>query len=169
MSNLAFYTFSILNENPDHPEVQGFFDLGESIFAELNQAQGLVRYIDAVVGSSVAIPRLASSTKHPERLIQTLTLWSNLESVFEFAYSGSHGQAFGRNWTIKSEWPTYVAWWVNDDKEPTFADAAHHLEHLTERGSTPYAFNFKNCFDAEGQPIQLERPTILSENRQDPH
>ena len=165
MSNLAFYTFGILKENPDHPEVQGFLALGESIFAELRQAQGLVRYIDAVVGSSVAAPRFASSTKYPERLIQTLTLWSNLESVFKFAYSGSHGKAFGHNWTIKSKWPVYVAWWVDDDKEPTLADAAHRLEHLSEHGSTPYAFNFKNCFDAAGQPIQLDRPTILSENR----
>ena len=161
MSNLAFYTFAALQKNPDHLEVQGFFALGELIFTELFHAQGLVKYIDAVVGSSVAIPRFASSIKYSDRLIQTLSLWSKLESVFTFAYSGSHHKAFGHNWTIKSNWPVYVAWWVDDDKEPTFADAALRLEHLFEQGSTPYAFNFKNCFDAVGKPIQLDRQTYF--------
>lgn len=54
----------------------------------------------------------------------TLSLWADLESVFAFAYNGVHAGLNAealkhrKEWFLTPEWPTYVAWWVEDNHEP---------------------------------------------------
>ena len=52
----------------------------------------------------------------------TLTIWADLESVFAFAYSGSHLEAFKRRRESfhVGDWPSHVAWWIGDDEMPTW-------------------------------------------------
>ena len=80
-----------------------------------------------------------------------------MESVSAFAYRGAHGEVFRkrREWFVKAEWPTYVAWWVDDDHVPTYAEAIERHKRLHDRGPTPHAFNFKTPFDKDGKPTQL--------------
>ena len=62
-------------------------------------------------------------------------------------------------------WPSYVAWWVEDGQKPAGEDAAKRLELLHDEGSTPHAFDFKTPFDADGQPIILDRHKITDRSR----
>ena len=79
----------------------------------------------------------------------TISLWDDLESVY--TYNGRHMEALKQRaeWFVKPEWPTYVAWWVEDGKTPTREDAARRLEHLHDRNSDPHAFDLKTPFNAE--------------------
>lgn len=97
----------------------------------------------------------------------TVSLWDDLESVYVFAYYGRHAEALKKrqDWFTKPEWPTYVAWWVGDDQTPTREDAANRLEHLHDQGSTPYAFDFKTPFNADGEPAILDRLKINDRSR----
>ena len=82
--------------------------------------------------------------------------------MYAFAYYGRHAEALSKrqDWFIKPEWPTYVAWWVENDQIPTREGACKRLEHLHDNGSTSYAFDFKTPFDAAGQPVRMDRAKI---------
>ena len=123
----------------------------------LPRAKGFVQNIGTIQGNSVVIPRFASNVLNPDRIIQTLSVWQDLESIAAFAYSGLHAKALREKFTIEKKWPSFVAWWIDNDLVPQFTDGTQRLEHLYDHGATPYAFNLKNCFDAEGKAIQLNR------------
>lgn len=91
----------------------------------------------------------------------TLSVWADLESVYAFAYGGPHLEALRHRgeWFTERRWPSYVAWWVGDDETPSWADAAERLEHLHANGSTPYAFDFHQPFEADGSA--RSRPTVV--------
>ena len=85
--------------------------------------------------------------------------------MYTFAYRDLHGEAFHkrRDWFLKPEWPTYVAWWVEDDHIPNRQEAYDRHLHLYDHEPSPHAFNFKQLFDEQGDPVVLDRETI--ENR----
>lgn len=74
----------------------------------------------------------------------------------------THGEAFQkrRDWFLKPEWPTYVAWWVDDDHTPTCEEACQWQEYIHDHGPSAYAFNFKQPFDEKGQPTELDRDLL---------
>ena len=63
-------------------------------------------------------------------------------------------------WFQTPEWPTYVAWWVDDQHIPTREEAAAKLEQLHDQGATSEAFDFKSPFDANGNPWRMDRDKI---------
>ena len=160
MSRIAFYTFVILREPIGHAQVQGFVDRFEPVFSQVESVAGFVDR-DRGTWGPYALPRFYDEKQHAGSAA-TLSLWADLESVCAFAYRGSHGEAFKkrRDWLIKPECPTYVAWWVEDDHIPTRAEACQRHEYLHDHGPSPYAFNFKQPFDAKGQPTELDRKLI---------
>ena len=160
MSRIAFYTFGILREEKGHEQVQGFFDRIESVFAAAENAEGFIDRDRGEWGDRVA-PRFFDRNRHASAPA-TLSLWTDLESVYAFAYRDAHGEAFHkrREWALKPEWPTYVAWWVDDDHIPTREEACQRHEHIHDHGPSAYAFGFSQPFDEKGQPGELDRHLI---------
>jgi hypothetical protein len=160
MARVAFYTFGILREAHGHPQVQGFFDRIPDVFAGAEATDG---YVDRRRGDRPAEfgPRFFDPAQHAGAP-QTLSVWRDLESVYAFAYRGRHGEALRgrREWAVEPQWPTYVAWWVDDEHMPTWQEAAERLEHLHDHGSTPFAFSFKAPFDVSGQPLTIDRARV---------
>lgn len=153
MARLAFYTFGILRGPEGDPQVQGFFDRDESAGAAAEVAPG---FITRYYGRPPELgPRFFDPAVHPGAP-QTLSVWRDLESVYPFAYGGVHGEALRRRkeWFVKPAWPTYAAWWIDDDEEPTWHEAIRRLEHLHDHGPTTFAFSFAAPFDAAGEPAQ---------------
>ena len=89
----------------------------------------------------------------------TLSIWADLESVFAYAYSGSHLDAFKRRRESfhVGDWPSHVAWWIDDDEEPTWEDAFARQQMIHDEGPTPRAFNFRSAFSPDGTPIKLRK------------
>ena len=165
MAKIAFYTFGILREAKGHEHVQGFFDRIEAAFAQAEQPEGFIerdRRSDLIEGWGPYVsPRFYNEEKH-SGAPATLSLWTDLESVCAFAYRHAHGEAMQKrqDWFLKPEWPTYVAWWVDDDHTPTREEACQRHEHIHDHGPTPYAFDFKKPFDAKGEPTELDRKLL---------
>lgn len=170
MSRLAFMTFAILREPSGHPVVQGFFDVGGDVFATADAAEGFIdrcRY-DGEAGNDPYGQFVTGRFVTPEfsgRVAQTLSLWTGPEAVFAYAYAGIHADALRRRreWFVKPAWPTYVAWWVADDRWPDWCDAHVRLEHLYDHGSTPFAFDFRTPFGVDGQPVILDRARVATD------
>lgn len=168
MARIAFYTFAILREPQGHPQVQGFFDSQRPTVKVAENSEGFIDRDRPIEGNQrswgpLIYPRFYDPQQHKDLYAPaTLSLWTDVESVYAYAYHGAHGDAFRkrREWCLTPAWPTYVAWWVDTHHIPTRGEANQRLEYLYDHGSTAYAFDFKQPFDAEGRPTSLDRQLI---------
>ncbi len=164
---LALFTFGIFIKPDEHPDNDGFHERNDPILAEVDAAPGLISrsgYPDepgpASWGDQV-YPRF-----YVERgdgwCPETLSLWVDMESAMAFSYDGLHAEALalGRTWFQKPQWPPYVAWWVDRDHVPDWAEAVERHEHLHDHGASAFAFSFKHAFDAGGSPVKVDSQKI---------
>jgi hypothetical protein len=168
MAQLAFFTIGILHEPWGHERVQGFVDRAQGV---LQAAEGCTGFVDRYrrdsenpeqsFGEEVR-PQCFGHIEDPLRLPSTLSLWDSLEAVAAYAYRGAHGEAMARRkeWFMSHEHPTYVAWWVEDGRLPTWSEAAERMDALDARGPTAHAFDFKSPFDPNGSPAVLDREKV---------
>ena len=107
----------------------------------------------ALPWGEVVVPACFHDAGDPRRVAATLSLWEDLEAVAAYAYQGPHGEAMKRRneWFTKQSCPTYVAWWVEDGHQPTYAEGADRLEQLHTKGPTEHAFNFVMAFAPSGE------------------
>ncbi len=183
MSIVAFMTYGELLDTWDRPSVKGFVERIDGVFGAAEAAPGhlisanrSVNYNDAESidelnwgewGKYRAPKFYQGNLKLTERTnAQTLSLWVDLESVFNFAYSGLHQEALRkrREWFKPPAYPNYVAWWIADEYTPSWDEACTRLEHLHEHGPTPFAFNFKHAFDAEDKPVTIKKGGMAKAN-----
>ncbi|MEU7635292.1 MULTISPECIES: DUF3291 domain-containing protein [unclassified Streptomyces] len=173
MSRVAFTTFAILKKPYGNPEVQEFDDLTPPTFEEAENSSGFIARAKEDPGQShltnferdwgdwgkFDVPRFYTGgrTNETDSRASTLSLWTDLDSVFSFVYTGLHRSTLSRRheWFLKPEWPSYAMWWVSDDTIPTWSDACHRLEHLHDNGPTPVSFSFRRPFDSDGTPTRL--------------
>jgi hypothetical protein len=53
-----------------------------------------------------------------------------------------------------------VAWWVEDAQPIDWKEGKARLDHLHNHGSSAFAFNFKNPFDADGNAYAIDRESV---------
>ena len=174
MPRIALVTFGILQAHEDHPQVQGFVDRSGSVFARAEASNG---HIDHYRGQRdqyrVSAEGCLFGAYETGRFVtadlagleaQTLSLWTDLEAVFAFAYGVIHAEALRHRteWFLKPEWPSYAAWWVADDDWPGWREANARLEHVHDHGASPAAFDFRSPFDADGCPVNLDRGRVAT-------
>jgi hypothetical protein len=92
-------------------------------------------------------------------MIQTLSLWQDVEAARGFVYNGLHKSALQRryDWFVKGDFPGYVLWWVAAGAFPTWGEGARNLEALADNGSARSGFNFSDSFDDQGAPVSRAR------------
>jgi hypothetical protein len=163
MSRLAFHTFGVLQEPIESPITQAYYALGAEIF---DTAAGTDGFVAGLSPFNDPVPSVFDPARHVVG-ISTLTVWRDLESVFAFAYRGTHVAAFRRRgeWFIERGWSSYVAWWVEDGDLPSAEEAIERFEHLHANGPTPYAFTFKRPFDAAGMPTLVDRTRVAAKHQ----
>lgn len=164
MARLALMTVAILSKEWDEPANQGFRDRIETAVKTLEGADGFIAsdFDETPVWGEFVSPKATDRPEFAARYAYTLSLWDDLESVFAYSYHAAHGEALRhRNeWFDKGDWPVYVAWWVDDDHIPTHQEAAERNDHYQQFGATPTAFDFKQAFDAHGDPIKIDRERV---------
>ena len=101
-----------------------------------------------------------------DQFAMTLSLWEDLESVAAFAYKGAHGEALAnrKEWFQSLGLPGYVAWWAADD-EVNWTIGAERLDYLHARGSSHFAFTFKEPFDIAGNSVRLDHWVMQAKAR----
>ena len=167
MPRLAFFTFAILRAPRQHPDSAPFLAAIDPTNAAAERAEGFLDQsrVDPDTGrhswGEPVLPSFVAPDDAPQ-VTRSLSLWQDLETVFAYAYGGQHAESLRQRkaWFRPPEWPSYVAWWVDDTHQPTWDEAVTKLERLHAMGSTPAAFTFKQAFDAEGRPTEVERHRV---------
>lgn len=175
MARIAFFTFGILHEPAGHERVQGFVDLIDPVFNDVEEADGFIDRAKTVdlddtktsferdygKWGTLTTPRFYAITLNPDEntVAQTLSVWKDLQTVSRFSYQTLHAEALrGRKqWFIDPTYPSHVAWWIDDNHQPTWKDACERHEHLHDNGATPYAFDLRKPFDENGDSISLRK------------
>ena len=172
MAKVVLYTFAIFKEPNQHEQNDGFHARNPFVYTSAENAKGFVdpsgnswkrdhatRNSDR--GTREVSPRFFPGENHRDTAA-TLSVWEDVESIYAFTYHGFHAEVLSNRdeWFVEGEWPAYVAWWTRDDVYPTRAEGAKRLEHLHDHGPTAYAFNFKAPFDADGNPLRMDRDKI---------
>jgi hypothetical protein len=138
---------------PDSPQLAEFMAALDAINAQADTTPGFVWRLQSDSGNATDI--LVSSD--PNFLIN-MSVWSNLEALFEFVYRSAHTQVMvrRRQWFERPTQAYMVLWWVPAGHIPSPAEALERLEHLRSHGPTPHAFTFSQRYPAPGEPGQPE-------------
>lgn len=164
---LAIYNFGMFSQWSDHPSIQGFHDRNDRNFATAEQSEGFIArsgYADEPGPPSWGVqvyPRFYID--HGDGWApSTLSLWRDLGALLAFSYTGFHAETMrqARGWLVEPHWPPYVLWWVAPDRTPLWAEGVERLEHLNDHGPSAFAFDFKQPFDAHGQPTAVDRTAL---------
>lgn len=86
-----------------------------------------------------------------DSLIINMSVWSDIDALFNYTYKSDHIEVFKRKkeWFSKIKMMHMAFWYVPEGYEPTFQDAKHRLDYLNKHGDTPFAFTFKNKFSTK--------------------
>ena len=84
-------------------------------------------------------------------LIVNMSVWKDLESLFDFVYKSNHVEIFKhrKEWFEKMQDMHMALWFVPAGHQPGVAEAIERLQYLRNNGETPYSFSFKKRFTAE--------------------
>lgn len=126
----------------DNAIMQDFVNNLDRINAIADSSEGFIwRLKDEDKDEAVAIFK-------DDALIINMSVWENIETLFNYTYKSNHVEIFRRKkeWFSKIEIMHMAFWYVPVGYEPTFLDAKNRLDYLNTKGETPYAFTFKNKF-----------------------
>ncbi|WP_375261040.1 DUF3291 domain-containing protein [Palleronia sp.] len=164
---LALYTFGMFARPAEDPANAGFYELNAPVFDRVDSAPGLIARSGYAADPG---PDPWGPEVYPRFYAErgdgwspaTLSLWTDLESLFSFTYFGLHAEALkrGREWFQTPRWPPLVMWWHHGNARPTWADGVSRHEHLHDHGPTATAFTFKTAFDESGARIKLDKHRI---------
>ncbi len=172
MARIALMTFSLLRAPYGDALVQEFDDRTPDVFAEAETWPGFIERAEPEADIAwmtnfqkewgrwgpFAVPNfyLGGTTNGHTRQAQTLSIWQDLGSVWQFTYRGPlHRIALQKrsDWFLDQHWPIYCVWWLPDTGNPAWPDACERLEHLHTEGASPFAFTFKRMFCPHGTPL----------------
>ncbi len=126
----------------DDPIMQGFVDNLERINVIADASKGFIwRLKDEDKEDAVKVFK-------DDTLIVNISVWNDLEGLFNFTYNSKHIEILKRKkeWFSKIKMMHMAFWYVLEGYQPTFKDAKKRLDYLNIYGETPYAFTFKSQF-----------------------
>lgn len=164
---LALYTFGMFIHPSEDPANVDFHTLNDLVFERLDQFEGLIARSGY---ASDPGPEPWGKEVYPKFYEErgdgfspaTLSLWTDLESLFSFTYFGLHAQALsrGREWFEPPKWPPLVLWWHDSSEYPTWADGVAKIEQLHDQGPSPDAFTFKVPYGLDRQRTTLNKQRL---------
>ncbi|HEX2619793.1 MAG TPA: DUF3291 domain-containing protein [Phototrophicaceae bacterium] len=137
----------------DDPIVAGFFARLDEINALAEAAPGFVWRLQTEEGDATSIHAFDD-----DLLLINMSVWESVETLHQFAYYSQHVELYRQRqeWFHKLSEAILVMWWIPAGTIPTIEEAKAKLEHLRQHGATPEAFNFKNCFSPQGEPVTMK-------------
>lgn len=124
------------------PIMQDFLNNVDHINALADNSKGFVwRFKDEDKDEALSVFK-------EDNLLVNISVWEDLESLFNYIYHSGHIEVFKRKneWFSKVKMKHMAFWYVPEDHKPTLKEAKIRLDYLNSHGETPYAFTFKSKF-----------------------
>jgi len=156
--HLAFMTCGVLRAPIEDPGNETFLQRSLGAWAEAEAHDGFLGYLPEP--DPDGRPTRFSDPEFANRCAITLTRWRDLESVYGFVFhTSAHASALRdrSQWFLHGDWPTSVAWWIEDDMVPTQPESLARYDMLAARGPGPMAFDLRHPFDVHGAPATIDR------------
>ena len=146
--HLAQVNIGRLRAPIEDPIMDGFRSQLDPINALADRSPGFVWRLQTEDGNATAIRPFAD-----ERMAINMSVWESLEALQQFVYRSAHlGPLRDRmQWFEPMEGPILALWWIPAGHVPTVSEAQERLQHLKERGPSPYAFTFRTPFPSPDQ------------------
>jgi hypothetical protein len=134
---------------PGSPELADFMAALDRINSLAESLPGFVWRLQSDSGNATDI-----QVSDDPRFLVNLSVWSSVESLFEFVYRSGHTEIMKRRreWFEKPAQAHQVLWWVPAGHIPTVAEALERLMQLRREGPTPAAFSFSRRYPPPGEP-----------------
>ncbi len=141
--HLAQVNIGRLRAPLEDPIMEGFRAQLDPINALADRSSGFVWRLQTEDGNAMAIRPFPD-----ERMAINMSVWESLEALQRFVYASAHvGPLRDRKqWFESIESPILALWWIPAGHIPTVTEAKERLQHLKERGPSPYAFTFRTPF-----------------------
>jgi hypothetical protein len=127
----------------DDPIMQDFVNNLDRINAIADDIEGFIWRLKGDEDNATAI-----RVFEDDSLIINMSVWKDIDSLFNFTYKSGHIEVFKRRkeWFSKIKMQYIVFWYVPINHIPTPEAARERLEYINTHGETPYAFTFRNKF-----------------------
>jgi len=132
----------------DSSELVEFVAALDRINALAEHSPGFVWRLQSASGNATDI----RASDDPNFLVN-MSVWSSLESLFDFVYRSGHTQVMvrRREWFERPTEAYQVLWWIPAGHIPTVDEALTRLDELRRNGPTPRAFTFSRKFPPPGE------------------
>ena len=146
MYNLAQVNIAKMLAPIDDPIMADFVNNLDRINSLADNFDGFVWRLKDAENNAMAIQAFEDDT-----LIINMSVWRDMDSLFQFTYKSDHVEIFKRRkeWFSKIKDMSMVFWYVPDGHIPSPQEARERLEYVNKHGITPYAFTFKDKFSID--------------------
>ncbi|MEO1437905.1 MAG: DUF3291 domain-containing protein [Bacteroidota bacterium] len=144
--HLAQLNIANMLEPLDHPVMKDFVDNLDRINTIADKSPGFIWRLKDDLGDATRL----KFGDNPNTLVN-MSVWRSLADLFAYVYHSDHVEIFKRKkeWFQKMESMHMVLWYVEEGHIPDLAEAEERLNHLQEKGETPYAFTFRKRFSID--------------------
>lgn len=148
--HLAQVNIALPREPPGSALLAEFMAALDPVNAIADAAPGFVWRLQTEDGDATAIRPFAD-----QRLLINLSVWTDLEALRDFVYSGEHVSFMRRRreWFERMGTPILALWWIPVGTLPTVAEAQARLARLEAYGPGPLAFDMRRAFAPDGRPL----------------
>lgn len=162
MYHLAQVNIARMRAPLDDLLMAGFVARLEEVNSHADGSPGFVWRLQTAEGDATALRPYADGL-----ILINLSVWSSLEDLRVFTYSGQHREVMSRRreWFERFDGAYVALWWVPADHTPSPVEAREHLDYLRAHGPTAYAFTFAQPApppDQAGVRLVLGEPATCS-------
>jgi hypothetical protein len=127
------------------PRMAGFMNQLKPINALADGTPGFVWRLQDDSGDATAI------RPFPDDMVAVnFSVWETIDALFNYVYYSDHAKVLRerKQWFEHMTEHYMVMWWIPAGHTPTLLEAKERLEALRRDGPTPFAFTFKQRFEA---------------------
>lgn len=141
--NLAQINIAKMLAPLDDPIMADFVNNLDRINAMADKAKGFVWRLHGEDENATAVKAFEDTS-----LLINMSVWKDMDSLFNFTYQSGHIEVFKRKkeWFSKMKMLHMAFWFVPVGHIPTPQEAKERLNHVNKFGETPHAFTFKSKF-----------------------
>ena len=150
--HLAQMNIARMRGSPDEPVMAGMFARMEKMNQLAEQSAGFVwrwRGSDETP-EALRIFEDYFVPFEPQHLFYNMSVWESVERLRHYVFRSEHAEMLRDkpSWIEDLDRAHLALWWIPAGHRPTVKESAERLRAVQEKGSTAYAFTFKECFPA---------------------